>query len=372
MRKILMSAVAASTSLAVAATVPAEATATHQAGVAPSPVFKTVAKGLHNPRQIAFRDGAMYVAEAGSGSFDGTSSSGPCMTGGEGSTVCFGKTGSVMRVLHGKQRRVLTGIASLGAETDGSGAIGPADLAVVGKHTIVLSVGLGSKPHNRSKLPKLGQQEMARLLSFDLRTKKRAVIGDLGRHEARANPIDDPDTDPTGVAPAGKLGYLVTDSGGNTLLRAAHGKVHGVAAFKDRTSGSDSYQSVPTDVVNGPDGAWYVSELTGAPFIAGAARIWRVRPGHKPHVWASGLTNVTSLAFDGKKLYAVQIADGGLSGPPIGSLLRVFPDTSKKSPQTLASGLFAPYGVAVHRNSAYVSLCAVCATGGTVIKVPLG
>jgi hypothetical protein len=375
MRKILITAAAASAALtAMAATVPADATGgrvQHQAGSAP--VYKTVAHGLHNPRQIDFGNGGMYVAEAGSG---GTKA---CMIGGEGEPVCFGATGSVMRVRNGHQHRVLTGIASLANQTGSGNALGPADLVVVGKHTIVLSVGLGLSPHKRKNLPKLGQKEMARLLSFDLRTKKRTVVGDLGRHEARANPIDNPDSDPTGVVKAGKARYLVTDSGGNTLVSAKNGKVKGVAKFKDRmgtspVTGPDPvpYQSVPTDVVKGPDGAFYVSELTGFPFIQGAARIWRVVPGHRPHVWASGLTNVTSLAFDGKKLYAVQIADTGLLGGPIGSLERVFPDSSGKAAKPIASDLFAPYGVAIHRGAAFVSIGAVLPRGGSVIKIPLG
>lgn len=371
MRRTLLTAAGLSVALiAMAATVPADATRGPSRG---APVFKEVAKNLNNPRQIDFgRHGAMYVAEAGNGSFNGTSSTGPCFVGGEGSLVCFGTTGSVTRVLHGKQHRVLKGLASIGGKDDGSAALGPSDLVVLDRHHIVLSMGLGTDPAKRKHLPTVGRNQMARLLLFDTKTGKHTVIGDLGAHEAKANPIDNPDTDPTGVAKAGKLGYLATDSGGNTLVRAKNGHVHGVAAFKDRTSGADTYQSVPTDVVKGPDGAWYVSELTGFPFIPGAARIWRIVPGHKPHVWASGLTNVTSLAFDGKKLYAVQIASTGIPNFETGALVRVFSDKSGRAAVPIASDLFAPYGVALHRGAAYVSTCAVCYQGGTVIKVPLG
>ncbi len=350
-------------------TMPADAMRSPSRG--PTVIYKEVATGLNNPRQIDFANGAMYVAEAGHGSFNGTSSTGPCMLSGEGATVCFGDTGSVMRVRHGKQHRVLEGVASIGGQKDGSAALGPSDLVVVDKHTIVLSVGLGTDLAHRKHLTKLGRAELAHLLSFNLRTAKRTVIGDLGAHEARANPIAKPDSDPTGLAKAGKLGYLVTDSGGNTLVRARKGHVHGVAAFRSRMSGAHRYQSVPTDVVKGPDGAWYVSELTGAPFISGAARIWRIVPGHKPHVWASGLTNVTSLAYDGRRLYAVQIADAGIPNFGTGSLRRVFSDKSGRASRRIASPLFAPYGVALHRGAAYVSTCAVCFHGGTVIKVPL-
>jgi hypothetical protein len=348
---------------AATALVPAGAAGEDQR--APKPIYQTVAKGLHNPRQLRFSStGALYVAEAGRGG------QGPCLVGGEGVTVCFGTTGSVTRVFHGHQRRVLTGIASLANRTDGGFAIGPSDLAVH-RHTLVLSVGLGLAPARRSRLPRLGRREMADLLSFDLRTGRRRLVGDLDRHEAKTNPVDNPDTDPTGLAPAGRLGYVVTDSGGNTLVRADQGVVRGVAKFRDRTIHGTTYQSVPTDVAKGPDGAWYVSELTGAPFTPGVARIWRVVPGHRPRVWASGLTNVTSLAWAKGRLYAVQISDSGIATGFVGSLLQVHPDKSGKRDRTIARDLPAPYGVAVRRGAAYVSIGAIDPTGGSVIRVPL-
>jgi hypothetical protein len=38
-------------------------------------------------------------------------------------------------------------------------------------------------------------------------------------------------------------------------------------------------KTVPNSVAQGPDGAYYVGELTGVPFEAGAARVYRVVPG---------------------------------------------------------------------------------------------
>jgi hypothetical protein len=372
MRKSLYLAAGVSVAMvALSATVPADATG-HGAAPQGIAVFKVVADNLHNPRQVTFGGGAMYVAEAGQGG-DGT-----CIAGGEGPS-CYGKTGSVTRVKAGNQKRVLKALSSLGNEGTGESAIGPSDLAVVGKNSLVLSFGLGSNPKNRKDLPGLGQKQLGHLLSFNLKTKKFVSLGDLAAHEAKANPVDNRDSDPTGLVKAGKKGYLLTDSGGNTVVSTKAGKVKGVAAFQDRMgtspiTGPDPvpYQSVPTDIVKGPDGAYYVSELTGFPFIVGAARIWRIVPGHKPHVWANNLTNVTSLAFDGKKLYAVQISDTGLAaGGPIGSLNRVFSKSSGKDAVPIASGLFAPYGVAIHRGSAFVSTGAVAPTGGQVLKIPL-
>ncbi len=59
----------------------------------------------------------------------------------------------------------------------------------------------------------------------------------------------------------------------------------------------------------GHDGAYYVSQLTGFPFPKGAANIYRIDPRNgRKTVYASGLTNVTDLAFRGRTLYAVQLA----------------------------------------------------------------
>jgi hypothetical protein len=372
MRKIFIGAAAASAALAVvAATVPADATGGHQRqGIAP--IYKTVASGLHAPRQLVFSHGAMYVAEAGQGG------NGTCIPGGEGPS-CYGATGSVTRVRDGKQRRVLKALASLSNQADQSSPIGPSDLAVVGQHTLVLSFGLGSPPKNRKQLPKLGQKQLGHVLSFNLSTKKFTSVGDLAAHEAKTNPIANKDSDPTGLLRV-KKGWEATDSGGNTLVSIKNGTMKTLAAFKNRMGTSPitgpnpvEFQAVPTDVVKGPDGAFYISQLTGFPFIEGAARIYRMVPGHRPKVWASGLTNVTSLAWDGNKLYAVQISDQGLAvGGPTGSLRRVFPDSSGKASKAIAINLFAPYGVAIHRGAAFVSIGTVAPTDGSVIKIPLG
>ncbi len=125
--------------------------------------------------------------------------------------------------------------------------------------------------------------------------------------------------------------------------------------------------AVPTSVVQGPDGAYYVTQLTGFPFQKGDANIWRVVPGQAPTVYASGLTNLTDLAFaDDGSLYAVQISVEGLLNGPIGALVRINPGSSQH--ETIAGGLFAPYGVALRGDSAYVSTCTVCAGGGEVVE----
>jgi hypothetical protein len=72
-------------------------------------------------------------------------------------------------------------------------------------------------------------------------------------------------------------------------------------------------QSVPTSIARGPDGAYYLGELTGFPFPQGAARIYRVEPGRAPTVYAKGFTNVIDLAFGREgSLYVLEIVKDGL------------------------------------------------------------
>lgn len=361
MRKISMAVAAVAASLTAAVVgLPAQATGT--------PTYDVVADGLHNPRQLTFSPtGVLYVAEAGTG---GTK---PCFAGGEGGQVCFGRTGSVTQVANGVQTRVASKLPSIGDQGTGDSALGPADVALFKAHHLAVTIGLGTDPANRANLPPAARR-MGTIMNIGVPSGDRWIIADLAAHEAATNPIDDPDSDPTGLIWL-QHRFVATDSGGNTLVSARrNGTVDTIAAFPDTPITGGSYQAVPTDVAKGPDGALYVTELTGFPFIPGVANIYRVVPGHAPTVYASGLTNLTSLAFapDGT-LYAVQIADAGLAsgGPPVGSLLRVAPDGSGQTTQAVASGLFAPYGVALHDGSAYVSVCSVCAEGGQVVRVPL-
>ena len=129
-----------------------------------------------------------------------------------------------------------------------------------------------------------------------------------------------------------------------------------------------------TSAVPGPDGALYVSQLTGFPFPAGGSNIWRLVPGQEPTVYATGLTNVTDLGWYRGQLYAVQLADDGLLAvpegePPVGSLVRV---GTGGQHTTVAADLVAPYGLALSGGNAYVTTCAVCPGTGEVVRVPLG
>ena len=344
-----------------------------------SPRLPTVASGLDNPRLLSWSGGALYVAEAGRGG------DGPCVSGPEGQ-VCLGSSGAITRVTRWSQRRVLSQLPSLAAP-DGTQAIGPTDV-IRGPRHLFATIGLGLDPALRAQFAEPGA-----LLGTVISTPTRrrgpiSVFTDLAAAEAASDPDGaGPDSNPTGLLAVRRhwrkpLGprFLVTDSGANALLAIAGGGRSKPAAVFDSPGTAPApfppfqqipMESVPTSVTRGPDGAWYVSELTGFPFQPGASRIHRVMPGMPSSVWATGLTNVTDLTWHRGHLYAVQLADAGLLGSeglPTGSLVEVRNDAP---PRTVADALPAPYGVAVRGRSAYVTTCSVCAGGGSVVKVPL-
>ncbi|MEV4318800.1 ScyD/ScyE family protein [Actinocrispum sp. NPDC049592] len=322
--------------------------------------IETIASGLNSPRGLAFGpDGDLYVAEGG---FGGAA---PCFAGAEGPT-CFGRSGSITKVSHGKQSRVLDGLPST-AHPDGANGTGPADVVVDGK-SLVFTVGLGADPAIRETLsaPDLGVLRKAD------KHGHLSTLGDLAGYEASANPdgVTPPDSNPTSVALTPWGTEVVTDAGGNDLVEVGHGgKIRTVAVFP----AVNNAQAVPTSVIRGRDGAFYVGQLTGFPFVPGAAKVFKVWPSGRgePEVVADGFTNIIDIAqtWDGS-LYVLEIAKNGLlAGDGQGALIKV--DRHGKKTTVLDTGLTMPGGLTIRGDDAYISNCGVCKGGGQVIRVPL-
>jgi sugar lactone lactonase YvrE len=343
-----------------------------------------VADGLDNPRGIGFGpDGALYVAESGSG---GT---GKCVPSPEGGVACFGRTGAVTRITKRSQHRVLTGLPSV-AEEGGVAASGPVDLGFSGWTGYLLVGNPGGGTDTRKQLGP-GASRFGKLLKVDLRGIR--AVADFPRFEENNNPDKgagaqpglEIDSNPNGLL-VGRRSQLVTDAGGNDLLKVDHkGRISVVAVFPPRLVDAPEgipdlppqvpMQAVPTSVVKGPDGAYYVGQLTGFPFPVGGANVWRVVPGHKPKVFAAGFTNIIDIAFDRHgRLYVLEIATNGLLSAgenelPQGRLVRVNRDGSRS---TLASeGLSAPGGFVLGHGAAYITNNSILSDAGQVVKVAI-
>ena len=174
---------------------------------------------------------------------------------------------------------------------------------------------------------------------------KSRRIADLFAFEEANNPDGsvDPaaDSNPYDVASLGGQAALVVDAGGNDLLRVNNrGNIELLAVFPPALGSTANLkalagcpgsgapfcefpdelptQAVPTSVVVGPDGYYYVGELKGFPAPTNESRVWRVSPdashaicGSSPdcvEVFDGGFTSIIDLAFgsDGR-LYVTEL-----------------------------------------------------------------
>ena len=325
-----------------------------------------IASGLNNPRGLVWTRGrSFFLAEAGTGG------SGPCQPGPFGQT-CVGLTGAVTHVRSGGVHQ-LVHLPSI-ALADGSFAFGTHDVAVGDDGALFATIGLGGGTAYRDGFGPQGE-----LLGTLVRVKRSGglrVVADLLAYEAAHNPDGDAvESDPYGILRQGEAS-IVADAAGNTLLKVTdRGRISTLAVFPERLvefqGGEIPMDAVPTAVVRGSDGAYYVGQLTGFPFPLHGARIYRVEPGEKPKVFARGFTNIIDIAFHGGRLYVLEIAHNSLAtaGVPFGALLRLNPDGSKT---VLFKDLFFPTSFAfTHGGDVLVTNCGICAGGGEVLKIEL-
>jgi hypothetical protein len=156
-----------------------------------------------------------------------------------------------------------------------------------------------------------------------------ALLADTGSFENEVDPAGDgtdEGSNPFDLARLNGHRTLVADAAGNSLLYVDQQEsIDWVASFPEQ----NGIQSVPTSVAIGPDGAYYVGELTGAPFPTGISRVWRIEPGTRHaacgtsaacSIVAADLTAIIDLTFgpDGR-LYVAQIDDAGVGALEGGS-----------------------------------------------------
>jgi len=328
-------------------------------------VGTVIASGLNNPRGLAIgADGALYIAEGG------TFNPGGPITTVENADAAYGTSGSITRIdlATSAQTRPVTGLPSLTGVASGS-ASGPQDIAFYNGTGYVV-IGLGADPAVRTDVAELGTApgaaNLASLYSFTP-GGSFTKVADLGNFEASENPAgDEIDSNPYHLT-AGPNGLLVTDAGGNSLLNVTSvGDITTVATFAAQ-AGVDA---VPTGVSIGPDGAFYVGQLTGVPFTPGAAEVFRIdqTTGDKT-VFAGGLTNVTDIAWgaDGF-LYVLQFIDAGIfNSPGPGSIRRINADGTNT---LIYGGLVAPTGLEIGADgSFYVTNFSPAPGRGEVLRI---
>ncbi|WNB87057.1 ScyD/ScyE family protein [Cellulomonas sp. ATA003] len=373
--------------------------------------------GLDGPRGLALdhREN-VWIAQSGRGG------DGPCFVGAEGPT-CLGATGKISVLVedddrgrgrdrdrqgrgdshghgHGHDdgyslRDVVTGLPSLALQGTEDNPIGPTDVAFDRRGRLLATVGLGADPGVRTLSAEEGglggsalALELATVRRVDVRSGTTSLVADIGAFELGENPEpEDFDTNPFSLA-VHKNTTLVADAGGNTLLRVARdGGVETVFTFPKEAPVQNPFappgttieaDAVPNSVVRGPDGAFYVGQLTGFPFTVGAATVWRFEHGEEPTVYADGFTNIIDLAFDDHgNLLVLEIARNGLlaaTGPAqdwSGALIKVSRRDPSRHTVLLTDPLFAPSGIVVDDDDAYISNRSNEAGAGEILKIEL-
>jgi sugar lactone lactonase YvrE len=261
--------------------------------------------------------------------------------------------------------------------------IGVQDVALGPDGLLYATMGLGANPADRAEYPVQGS-ELGWIVSSSIGTNALLAV-DIAAYETDNNPDGGAlDSNPFSLVTDGAGGWVVSDAGANALLHVDDGgAISTLAVFPTRTvvappeaglpAGAQvPMQAVPTGVTMGPDGAFYVGELTGFPFVPGMARVWRVTSNGSATVYAEGFTNIVDLAFDAEgTLYVLEMTRNGLlSGDVSAAVVRVMPDGSQL--EVASSGLNFATGLAIGPDGTfYVSNFGVMPDMGQVVTFEL-
>ena len=341
--------------------------------------FTVLAEGLDNPKGLTFApDGSLYVTEAGVGG-DGASIPAPS---GQGN-LHYGYTGAVCKIENGIAKRILTGLPSV-AFPDGSGAAGAHDIKFDATGKAYVLLGYAANPTFRKSL---GDTDLGKIITVNLSNNTWSSLIDITNCEVinkiaaedsnfASNPLSlyvDNNKLVVVDARSNSLFSINTDRGELKLIVTIPEQILTNPMFPGAKSQNfdrghvpapDSYvqapprqisiQSVPTDIVKGADGAYYVCEFSGFPFPEGGAKIYKISVDGEIEVFASGFTQLIDMAFDNEgNLYVLQhMNQSGWKGKSDGALIKIAPN-GERTPVIEGDGLEMPSGLTIGPDGAF-------------------
>ena len=331
---------------------------------AATPKISVLARGLDNPRGLAWAHGRLYLAEAGKGGTD-------CPAGAKGPTggqLCYGLTSSLDVISGGSVHRIRTGLISFSDAPGGAAAEGLEAVTGVARgvqvvygesvlaHLFGLPPGTHLTPADSGAL-----RHAAGMLDSVVGTSERTLAdvgdSDLAWSGVHQNLVPDqfPDANPNALLQLGRVTYVI-DAATNVLSSVDSRGVVRQLAFFPNPPVSDA---VPTCVAKGRDNALYVGQLApGAAPNRGKIYRYSLSTGRLT-VWKTGFNVVDGCGFDqAGNFYAVEFQAHGFNpsptGNPAGDIIKISPNG--KRTVIGAGSLFFPQGFAVDpKGNIYVS-----------------
>ena len=340
--------------------------------------IEEVVSDLNAPRGVFYDADAQRVLVAESGVWfidDGTH---PCAPAERDLPFCLDHSGSLLQYTpaSGSSQRIVTGLPSASIQFDFLPGV------VIGLHDVTMKPGdnkitavfgtLGNKAYRTALGP--GAALLGQAVTINGKGKV-TPFADLLSFIDTFYPVPPPapamEADPFGVA-VGPFGTMVANAGGrvvngvsmgNDLLKVSPGgAITEVAQFPAHPLIADptiTVNTVPTSVVQGPDGAFYVGELSGGAAwdFPGEARIWRVVPGQSKQIFATGFHTIVDLAFDSQgRMIVLQTSTNPFDVSLEGEMVRLEPNGSRTVIFGAGDGVLNPGGVAlVDDNTFYVT-----------------